>query len=327
MISIIVPIYNVEKYLRPCLNSILNQSFTDYELILVNDGSTDKSGRICDEFAQLDRRISVIHKTNGGLSDARNFGLGRAKGDFISFIDSDDVVHPSMLQVLYDSLLSGDYDLSMIYGRMVPDGFDVSSLKSIKIDSLPSVVLDKHTLMKRLYGRGESRTWFQVVWSKLYRRKCLDGLFFKNTMSEDAEYNNRVYLRVKNAVLIESELYYWVQRPSSITHSQFNERNIDLINSYELCLSEIPESDKISRTYCIDSFFRSLLTLRYNSRNTPYQKQTNEEIKDTFRRYKGAFIKSKNSLFQIGIVFIMYYLPGIHVAIMKGFEILAIIRK
>ena len=112
-ISIIVPVYNVEKYLKKCVDSILGQTFTDFELLLIDDGSTDNSGSICDELAKTDNRIKVIHKENGGLSDARNIGIEVAKGDFIGFIDSDDYIDEDMYAFLYNNILKYDAELSM----------------------------------------------------------------------------------------------------------------------------------------------------------------------------------------------------------------------
>ncbi|UOK56378.1 glycosyltransferase [Bacillus sp. OVS6] len=111
-ISIVVPIYNVEKYLHKCIDSILSQNFTDLEIVLVNDGSTDSCGRICDEYSIKDNRVKVIHKKNGGLSDARNTGIEISTGDFIGFVDSDDWVEPNMYETLYNLCISNSADIS-----------------------------------------------------------------------------------------------------------------------------------------------------------------------------------------------------------------------
>ena len=129
MISIIVAIYNVEKYLKACLDSILNSSFTDYELILIDDGSTDTSGLICDQYAQHDSRIIVIHQQNGGIYAARNTGLNKSRGDYILMIDGDDCIHPQMIEVLFNFIISGDYDFSMIRGEMVPHIFRMNLIR------------------------------------------------------------------------------------------------------------------------------------------------------------------------------------------------------
>ena len=112
-ISIIVPVYNVEKYLEKCVKSILNQTFTDFELILVDDGTPDSSGVICDQFAEKDERIKVIHKKNGGLSDARNTGIEVAKGEYIGFVDSDDYIAEDMYELLYTNIVNEEADLSI----------------------------------------------------------------------------------------------------------------------------------------------------------------------------------------------------------------------
>ena len=113
MISVIVPIYNVEEYLPACIESILNQTYKDLEILLIDDGSTDNSGRICDKYAQCDNRCIVIHQLNSGEAEARNTGLDHANGEYISFIDGDDYIHPQMLEILYEALQKGDYDFSM----------------------------------------------------------------------------------------------------------------------------------------------------------------------------------------------------------------------
>jgi glycosyltransferase involved in cell wall biosynthesis len=121
LISVIVPIFNVEAYLRPCIESILASTYTTLQIILVNDGSTDHSGEICDEYTRKDTRIEVIHQKNAGLSPARNSGMKAAKGKYISFIDGDDYIHPQMYEVLLEALQEGNYSFSMILGKQVYD--------------------------------------------------------------------------------------------------------------------------------------------------------------------------------------------------------------
>ena len=121
MISIIVPIYKVEEYLPRCIESILNQTYQDFELILVDDGSPDLSGDICDVYAETDPRIKVIHQENSGISDARNEGLSRAKGEYISFIDSDDWVHPEFLQQLLYTIEKYDADIAECGKILTPE--------------------------------------------------------------------------------------------------------------------------------------------------------------------------------------------------------------
>ena len=113
LVSIIVPVYNVEKYLERCLDSLINQTLKDIEIILVDDGSTDDSGNICDKYAKKDKRIKVIHKENGGLSDARNIGLSIANGRYLQFVDSDDFIHKQMIEILYNTIINNNADISI----------------------------------------------------------------------------------------------------------------------------------------------------------------------------------------------------------------------
>ena len=144
LLSIIVPVYNVEKYIERCIKSILNQSFTNFELILVDDGSPDNCGKICDEYKKKDSRIKVIHKKNGGLSDARNAGIERAKGEYIAFVDSDDFINKYMYEILYKNAKKWDADISICNFKMV--------CENDRIDEDISVICED----AKVYGRNEA---------------------------------------------------------------------------------------------------------------------------------------------------------------------------
>ena len=150
MISIIVTIYKVERFLRVCVDSILNSTYRDIEVILVDDGSPDNSGAICDEFAARDSRVRVIHKANAGVSEARNSGIKAATGDYILFVDGDDVVHPRMVEVLYDGIVSGDYDFSMINVLPVEENGYQEMMADMDIDTSSRRVLEQPYCVRRL---------------------------------------------------------------------------------------------------------------------------------------------------------------------------------
>ena len=153
MISVIVTVYNIEQYLGQCIKSILGSTYQDLEVILVDDGSRDSSGEICDQFAQADGRVKVIHKVNAGVSQARNTGLEAAKGDFITFVDGDDVIHPNTLAVLMDALAGGDYDVSMVYGIQVPDGGQDKFLANKELGlSARRNVVSQSEMIRGLFG-------------------------------------------------------------------------------------------------------------------------------------------------------------------------------
>ena len=182
-ISIIVPVYNVKDYLLTCLNSIAAQTFTDWECIIVDDGSTDGSGELCDQFAATDPRFQVIHQQNMGLPGARNSGLDVAQGEYIGFVDSDDYIHPEMYQVLLDGILKNGADLSIVFARHVT---------SLDEEFLPNPPIE-YRLMNREqtfhYWFVETSSWMELVWNKLYRRDFLSryGLLFPpvKTIAED----------------------------------------------------------------------------------------------------------------------------------------------
>ena len=205
IISIIVPIYKVEKYLDRCINSILNQTFKDFELILVDDGSPDRCGDICEEYAKKDKRIKVIHKENGGLSDARNAGLDIAKGEYIGFVDSDDWIEIDMYEKLYYSCELNDSDISII------GVYEINENGNIIDQYIPS--LDKIGL-KDILKRAPP-------WNKLFKRE----LFYNNNLKfkegrfyEDLELIPKLFIQSKKISCVNYNGYNYLQRSSSTTH-------------------------------------------------------------------------------------------------------------
>lgn len=174
-ISIIVPIYNSEKYLGRCIDSILSQSFTDFELILVDDGSKDTSPQICDEYASIDKRIRVIHKKNGGVSSARNMGLSAIFGEYFCFSDSDDTVEPNALKLMYEIINNGNFDLVIAgYNR-----YDESGTKIFGMNPSEVELLSKESALKEMY-RPKDGDYQGYLWNKLFRSDIIHqaGLTF-----------------------------------------------------------------------------------------------------------------------------------------------------
>ena len=168
LISIIIPVYKVEKYLEKCINSIIGQTYTNLQIILVDDGSPDNSGKICDKYAKKDSRVEVIHKSNGGLSEARNSGIERAKGKYIGFVDSDDYIKEDMYEVLYNLITRFQADVSIcnLYD-VVGDEKNIRNInEGIKeynrIDILKEVLMDKNIQ--------------SYAWNKLYKKELFDNL-------------------------------------------------------------------------------------------------------------------------------------------------------
>lgn len=223
LISVIVPIYKVEPYLRKCVESICNQTYRNLEIILVDDGSPDNCGAICDEYAQKDSRIRVIHKPNGGLSDARNVGMESMTGDYVAFVDSDDWIEPNM----YESLLKllHQYDADMAFGG-VADDLDrdgvVTTIKTSDYGEAPFSE-DKVSAMRR-YFLG---SW--AAWDKLYKTKLFDGIRYPvGEINEDEAIVLHLLDRCKRVCYTSEVFYHYMKRENgqSITGSSFSTKKL-----------------------------------------------------------------------------------------------------
>lgn len=227
-ISIIVPVYNVEDFLSACIDSILSQSFPDFELILVDDGSPDNCGAICDEYAQKDTRIRVIHQQNGGISAARNAGLDVAMGKYIAFVDSDDVVDRSYIGYMYTSIQAYDADMCIV--RYSDFQEHISSINP-GIDI--TVVLSGRDACLHRYS-GDKRI-HPTAWGKLYRCELFDHLRFPVGKIHEDQYVVSIALYLSKRIAVsEQVLYYYRLRKDSITYSSFSTKhfdNIRLMNS------------------------------------------------------------------------------------------------
>lgn len=257
MISVIVPVYNVEKYLRKCVASIVSQTYSDLEIILVDDGSKDSSPQICDELERTDNRIKVIHKENGGLSDARNAGIDIAAGEYLAFIDSDDYIHPQMMEILYKNLKDADADLSVCdfhwieENEQVEDCVDNSTALFSGEDILDQIKLQNVITV--------------VAWNKLYKRKLFDNLRYeKGRYHEDEFMIHHILLRCKKTVYTTCKLYYYIRRSGSITGTVNAKRIIDTLESLEDRITAYKDSNL--KKYYIDVYktYISLIPRYYN---------------------------------------------------------------
>ena len=226
-VSIIVPVYQVETYLRQCIDSLLAQTFTDFELILVDDGSKDKSGEICEEYAGKDGRVRVIHKENGGLSDARNAGLEQAAGEYFMFVDSDDYIAPTMIERLYNSIQSESADIAACNFCYV---FDKKEKKDFSTATEAEVLQGSEIFYYRKNDR--SYGFWTVAWNKLYKSETFRNVRFRfGKYHEDEFWANDIYqLEIRVATIPEC-LYYYRQRDNSIMGKESIARNLDILEA------------------------------------------------------------------------------------------------
>ena len=240
-LSVIVPVYNVEKCLEKCIESILNQTFKNYELILVDDGSPDNSGKICDEYAKKYSKIRVIHKKNGGLSQARNVGISVSKGEYLSFIDSDDYIASDMFEFLMKNLKENNADVSVcgIY-----DCYKDKIVHQCKDQKF--LILDNETaLSEALIGKNIS---VNAV-NKIYKKELFDNIKFPDgKLFEDAFTIPKILSISKKVVADTKPLYYYQHRVGTITTSSFKKQDLSVIEAYDevlkLVLSQFPNLKK-----------------------------------------------------------------------------------
>ena len=259
LISIIVPVYNVEQYLPRCLETITQQTYRNLEIILVDDGSTDSSGQICDEFAKNDKRAIVIHQPNSGLWAARNTGQKKASGNYLMFVDGDDYMHQETIRLLYEALQNTEYDLAFVSEKQTSVLYeDVISNKEFS----KSIVSQKELIHNIIKGK---RT-FCVVWNKLYRKSIVKDIWSNNyPRVQDVDFNLRVHMRINKAIWIQSELYYFVQRSDSLRKTS------DYIFLNHLCwvkilfsnLVELPNNCKQYRGLLLKRLYRKMVFLKY----------------------------------------------------------------
>jgi len=233
LISIIIPVYNVERYLTRCMESILLQSYTELEIILIDDGSTDNSGTICEQYARKDPRVVVIHKKNGGLSDARNYGLGICHGAYIFFVDSDDYIALDCIESLYKAIIHYNAEIAVcnalkFYG-------EVAELKTA--NPKPMQCFNNIDSISNMLYRKQLTAY---AWGKLYARKLFEDIHYPvNRLFEDLYTTYKLYYLASTIVYIPEEKYFYCQRSNSIVNSTFNEKRMQQLDACEEILDFI----------------------------------------------------------------------------------------
>lgn len=233
-ISVIVPVYKVEKYLHECVDSILAQTFRDFELILVDDGSPDNCGAICDEYAAKDSRIRVIHQENQGLSGARNSGIDVARGEYITFIDSDDVVSCDYLEVLFSGIVQNKADVSCCKMRAFQDGELPCSTSKPADETSTQLLSGRESVLSIYHGTGQVSIF---AWGKLYRKYLLGNVRFPLRKLHEDQAIVPILLYEANCVAsIDATNYYYRNRSDSITHKAFKANRFDNVEAIDSCI-------------------------------------------------------------------------------------------
>ncbi len=280
MISIIVPAYNEERYLEKCLDSLLSQTYTDFELILVDDGSTDKTAEICDEYRDKDPRIHVIHQSNGGLSNARNTGIKASKGEYLTFVDSDDWADKKLLAVLWEGIEKG--------ATVSACGFYTVRNERAKpwrsFDGEYRVVSAEDAVKDMMYTKSIDTS----AWAKLFHRSCFEQILFpQGHLYEEVATTYRLFLTQEKIAITTNPLYYYVKHSGSIVSSSFSDRHMDMLTYSQamlrLAVDCYPELIPATRRRIVYACFYLLKTM--GKQYVAFPKQT-QIIMEQFEIYE-----------------------------------------
>lgn len=234
LISVVVPVFNVENYLQRCIESLLNQTYTNIEILLIDDGSTDGSLLICQQNSSKDKRIKVFSKKNGGLSDARNFGILQAKGKYISFVDSDDFVDRDYIEYMFNLLDRNKADMSICQHRTV---FASGKVRVNKYEG--AVVIDSRTALKRMLYHDQIDT---SAWAKLFPTKFFRNIEFpKGKLFEDIGTIYKTFLVSSKIAVGSNAKYNYIYRTDSIVNNKFSIKKLDLVRMTESMASVVTE--------------------------------------------------------------------------------------
>lgn len=311
-ISIIIPVYNVEKYLNKCIKSILNQTYSNLEILLIDDGSIDKSGAICDELGKIDKRIKVFHKKNEGVSSARNVGIKNATGEYLIFIDSDDYLEKNMIEFLYKNLKNNNVDIS-ICEYYIDYGNNRIEKKNNREEN---IILNKEEFYKYLL---DSNYFGGFLFNKLIKKTLIYDkkrilLFDENVhICEDLLYMCQIGQNINKIYYTTTPYYYYVQRKNGALRSIYTEKQLSNFYAYNEIIeiynkNFIPIDVKFQMKFlkfCIDSLF--LLSLLNNK-----DKSLKNQILQTKKKYYEILKKNKDiKLSERLKIKILYYFPYI----------------
>lgn len=282
LISVIIPVYKVEKYVEKCIQSVINQTYENLQIILVDDGSPDNCGKICDEYAKKDHRIEVIHKSNGGLSDARNKGLEIAKGEYIGFVDSDDYIEADMYEVLYNLLKQYNADVSICnfytvsQGKISIKNADNGINEYNRIEILKEILLDKNIQ--------------SYAWNKLYKKELFDEIKYPiGKKYEDIGTTFFLLEKCNKVVVTGKSEYYYINRQDSIVNNVTETTITDYIELIMQRYDYIEENIKELSSYNKDYLKRILKTAEKDIKSLnevgDYTKKKYEELYNKVQKF------------------------------------------
>lgn len=294
-VSIIIPVYNVEKYIEECLQSLINQTYTNLEIILIDDGSTDKSGEICDCYKKQDTRIRVIHKTNGGAASAKNIGLKIFNGDYVMFVDSDDMIDVKCIENRVLALEKNDVDI--VQSNFINIFQDVTQVDTINLEN--SIYSKEGFLLEYI------QNWqCALFWNKLYKREVIEGLkFVEGRCIDDEFFTYKVIQTSTKIAIMDSYDYYYRQRRSSVMNNPSHKKKIlnDQVEFIYMRFLDIDKNNKSIRNEYLENLVDTYLLL---SKSYFLDKNILNSLKNNIKSILLKIItyKFKNSILKILII-------------------------
>jgi len=287
LISVIIPVYNVEKYVERCLDSVINQTYKNLEIILIDDGSTDNSGKICDEYVKKDNRIIVVHKENGGVSSARNIGIELANGDYIGFVDSDDYIEKEMYENLFNNLIKYNVDISMCNYYIEKNSKKTFHKHDIKDILLINNKAEFFELLNSNYYKG-------FLWNKLFKAEVIKKFKLKNDIHvcEDLLLVSQI-ADFSNSFCFDNKcLYNYVMRENSAIFGKINEKTFSVLDAYKQIINIVSGyNEQLAINYELEYFkWKNDLIKGYKFEDITKKKNLEEENKKLYRK----LIKSGN---------------------------------
>jgi glycosyltransferase involved in cell wall biosynthesis len=319
-VSVVVPIYNVEKYLKRCLDSIVNQKYSNLEIILVNDGSPDNCGMIIDTYEKNDERVKALHKPNGGLSDARNYGMQHVTGEYIIFVDSDDWLHKDLIQSLITNSIAFKADVvQSAFYYAYEDHLLFDNRYHTKVDE--PTILKKKELMRELVINERVKNF---AWGKLYRTALIKDIPFKEgVLFEDVFWAHKVMHRVKIFVMLHQPLFFYFQRSDSIV-GNYTTKNLDILNGMKERHKFIEkhysglrnESYRMILKTSIIHYNLMLLNRKVDP-DRKFKKEIQRYIKENYLQFMIATKNDAHLLRQLKLFYIHPYINAMYLGIVK----------
>ncbi|MGQ7458213.1 glycosyltransferase family 2 protein [Streptococcus suis] len=307
LVSIVLPVYNVENYILDCLDSIKAQTYSNFEVIIINDGSKDRSVEYCLDYCNQDSRFKIIHKPNGGLSDARNVGIEHTRGDYLVFIDSDDFVSPNLLSHLVDTLESNQSDIAIIDPVHYYSNREYIN-KDIFIAQTKLKNFNRDDALQEMFYQ---KSFLVSAWGKLYRKELFNGIQFPiGKLFEDSAIMYLLFDKCKTITYSDAKLYAYVHRDDSITTKKFSERDLDILEITDSILDHYRKQSNIYKSavaYKTSACFRILL----NAPNEPKFENVKNQCKQFILSNWKSILFDKNVRLKnkLALILVRFFSP------------------